>query len=386
MAQELEDEIKDRLPTKTLSRITGVHDSSTSRVRVFKTDDENVNLFVKISDRIDAGIMFDGELESLKHINATNTIRAPKEYFAFHNYDRKGTSAIVVEYLDIEALDDKTGEQLGRDLASLHTYNHKVLRFNDKASKWIGKRPPSARICVAKNEEDVEDEEEETLSFAKHSLKIDNKPGGNSIPPSSASDRFVPNQNVNPISDFGFDVPTSCGVLPQVNEWTSDWVSFFARYRLELPINAILSDHGDRELIQQWSHLQLKVDKFFADLSFKDGVDDSETIIPALLHGDLWSQNAARIKTDSDDWLPVVFDPSSFYGHSEYDFGIVRMFRGFPASFEQGYFEVMPKRKLFEQRNLLYQLFHHLNHWRQFGFGYRASSLRMIKLILETKL
>jgi protein-ribulosamine 3-kinase len=80
----------------------------------------------------------------------------------------------------------------------------------------------------------------------------------------------------------------------------------------------------------------------------------------------------------------ATYDPASFYGHSEYDFGIVRMFGGFPKEFEIAYFEESPKKKLFEKRNKLYQLFHNLNHWNHFGSGYRSSSLRiMIELNAE---
>ena len=43
-----------------------------------------------------------------------------------------------------------------------------------------------------------------------------------------------------------------------------------------------------------------------------------------MLHGDLWSGNAASINGE-----PVIFDAASFYGHHEYDLGIAKMFGGF---------------------------------------------------------
>ena len=42
---------------------------------------------------------------------------------------------------------------------------------------------------------------------------------------------------------------------------------------------------GDRELIELWSELQLKLGKLF------DGVN----VQPSLVHGDLWSGNAGHI-------------------------------------------------------------------------------------------
>ena len=51
---------------------------------------------------------------------------------------------------------------------------------------------------------------------------------------------------------------------------------------------SILSfQYGDRELQTLWSELQLNLDVFFKDVE----------VLPSLLHGDLWSGNAAE--TDS---------------------------------------------------------------------------------------
>lgn len=59
----------------------------------------------------------------------------------------------------------------------------------------------------------------------------------------------------------------------------------------------------------------------------------------------------------------VVFDPASFYGHSEFDLAIAGIFGGFNSQFYNSYFEVIPKEPGYEGRQLLYQLFHYLNHW-----------------------
>lgn len=80
---------------------------------------------------------------------------------------------------------------------------------------------------------------------------------------------------------------------------------------------------------------------------------------------------------------PVIFDPSSFYGHSEYELGIAGMFGGFNRSFYSAYHEKIPQAPGFETRNQLYQLFHYLNHWNHFGGGYRGSSIRIMKNLLK---
>ena len=62
-------------------------------------------------------------------------------------------------------------------------------------------------------------------------------------------------------------------------------------------------------------------------------------------------------------YISVIFDPASFYGHHEYDLGIMKMFGGFGRTFWEKYFETFPKNKGFKQRQDLYELFHNLNHW-----------------------
>ncbi|XP_069916175.1 fructosamine-3-kinase isoform X3 [Oryctolagus cuniculus] len=100
-------------------------------------------------------------------------------------------------------------------------------------------------------------------------------------------------------------------------------------------------------------------------------------VVPALLHGDLWSGNAAE-----DDAGPVVFDPASFYGHSEFELAIALLFGGFPRAFFTAYHRKVPKAPGSEQRLLLYQLFNLLNHWNHFGRSYRSAALGAMRRLL----
>lgn len=374
MSERLEEELKERLHTKRLEKLVASFSGACiSSGHCYSTDDGST-VFVKTNGSLSARVMFDGEYESLKRIEATKTIRVPKPITVMHNFDGKENSAIAMEFLDICPLSADCAKTLGVELAKLHDYNNKVVKFTQRASRWIGGKIPSTKQITEKKEKEEEGEEEN--QFSKHSMKVetDGRPQDSSASFSEYPDRFVPEPGTEIVEEYGFNIPTSCGLVPQNNQWSGDWVSFYAKNRLDHTIRMLLSDHNDRELNEQWSHLQLKVDKFFSDFEYK-GTREGE-IVPALLHGDLWSGNAAQL---SDGSRGVVYDPASFYGHSEYDFGIVRMFGGFPKEFEAAYFEVLPKGKLFERRNKLYQLFHHLNHWNHFGSGYRSSSLRMMK-------
>ena len=100
--------------------------------------------------------------------------------------------------------------------------------------------------------------------------------------------------------------------------------------------------------------------------------------VPCLLHGDLWSGNMAALKHG----VPVVFDPASYYGDAEAEFGIVDMFGGFSDGFHRGYASVKPFAEGFESRKHLYRLYHELNHFNLFGSSYAASCESTIDRLL----
>ncbi|XP_035233233.1 ketosamine-3-kinase-like [Stegodyphus dumicola] len=147
-----------------------------------------------------------------------------------------------------------------------------------------------------------------------------------------------------------------------------DHAEFYGQQRLDHQIRLVESNYGDREARELWSELSLKLPSFFKDI----------TITPALLHGDLWSGNVSETEEG-----PVIFDPAVFYGHSEYELSIADMFGGFPRSFYNAYYNVLPKQPGFEKRKDVYKLFHCLNHWNHFGGGYRSSSISIMKRILK---
>uniref|UniRef100_A0A803J6Y3 protein-ribulosamine 3-kinase n=2 Tax=Xenopus tropicalis TaxID=8364 RepID=A0A803J6Y3_XENTR len=170
------------------------------------------------------------------------------------------------------------------------------------------------------------------------------------------------------VDKFGFDTVTCCGYIPQVNDWQDDWATFFARQRLKPQLDLIAENYGDRAVLSLWAELQIKLHK-----AFKDTV-----ITPSLLHGDLWEANVAE-----DDLGPFLFDPGSFYGHSEFDLSIGEMFGAQGRAFFSGYHRKIPKAPGFETRSLLYQLFHSLNNWNHFGPEFRPSSLNLMEAVLD---
>ncbi|MEO1404808.1 MAG: fructosamine kinase family protein, partial [Cyanobacteria bacterium J06635_1] len=99
---------------------------------------------------------------------------------------------------------------------------------------------------------------------------------------------------------------------------------------------------------------------------------------PALLHGDLWSGNAAV--TDSGE--PVILDPATYYGDPETDLAMTELFGRFPDSFYQAYNAASPIDSGYRHRKVLYNLYHILNHFNLFGGGYASQANSMIEEIL----
>lgn len=184
------------------------------------------------------------------------------------------------------------------------------------------------------------------------------KKEASSVHKSSAEPQYV--------DKFGFHITTCCGYLPQNNEWCDDWPTFYAR-KLNQQITMLQEERHEKEAVELWEQLQRKIPKFFEGLDIK----------PSLVHGDLWGGNVSTTKDG-----PAIFDPASFYGHDEYDFGIAAIFGGFPSSSFRSYHTLVPKASGFDTRLQLYQLFHYLNHWNHFGSGYRGSSMGIMRSLL----
>ncbi|EGW13207.1 fructosamine-3-kinase [Cricetulus griseus] len=278
-------------------------------------DTDTGPVFVKVNRRTQARQMFEGEMASLEALRSTGLVRVPKPMKVIDLPG--GGAAFVMEYLKMKSLSSQASK-LGDQMADLHLYNQK-LREKSKAR-------------------------ENTVGYGAEGAE----PQG--------------------VTKFGFNTVTCCGFIPQVNEWQDDWPTFFTQHRLQAQLNLIEKDYADRETQELWSRLQVKIPDLFSGIE----------IVPALLHGDLWSGNVAE-----DDQGPIIYDPASFYGHSEFELAIALMFGGFPRSFFTAYHQKIPKAPGFDKRLMLYQLFNYLNHWNHFGREYRSPSLGMMRKLLR---
>ena len=62
---------------------------------------------------------------------------------------------------------------------------------------------------------------------------------------------------------------------------------------------------------------------------------------------------------------------------------MTELFGGFSQRFYQGYNEVFPLDKGYEQRKPLYNLYHILNHYNLFGGHYQTQALQIIQKLLS---
>jgi fructosamine-3-kinase len=172
---------------------------------------------------------------------------------------------------------------------------------------------------------------------------------------------------------YGFEVPTFCGATRLRNGWYESWEQCFDTLIRDLL--STLTERGNySELCRKGQDVRTRViPVLLGPLEIR----------PVLLHGDLWSGNTG---TDASTGEPVIFDPSSLYGHNEADLAIGRMFGGIPRSFFETYHKHMPKTEPVEQYDLrgdLYELFHYLNHTVLFGGGYANNALRKMEKLLR---
>ncbi|EPQ60399.1 fructosamine-3-kinase [Gloeophyllum trabeum ATCC 11539] len=172
---------------------------------------------------------------------------------------------------------------------------------------------------------------------------------------------------------FGFGVPTFCGATRQENGWSDTWEECYDKL-----IGGLLDGLGKKgrftELCRKGEEVRKRVIPHLLR---------SLKIEPVILHGDLWSGNTG---TDRVTGEPVIFDPSSYYGHNEADLAIARIFGGFPSSFYNTYHQNLPKSEPADQYELradLYELYHYLNHTLLFGGSYAGSATHKMDRLLR---
>lgn len=167
---------------------------------------------------------------------------------------------------------------------------------------------------------------------------------------------------------FGWTADNFIGATPQFNGQHPSWPHFFGERRLRPQLELARQNGMDRALIAKGHGIIERIGGLFVDYR----------PAPSLLHGDLWSGNAAQ----SGAGVPVIFDPACYYGDRETDLAMAELFGGFPGSFYAAYRAAWPLDAGYEARKPLYNLYHILNHFNLFGGAYLGQAQRMIERLL----
>jgi fructosamine-3-kinase len=165
----------------------------------------------------------------------------------------------------------------------------------------------------------------------------------------------------------GWHRDNTIGATPQVNAPEADWTAFWRERRLGCQL-ALARSGGHGRLADRGGRLMERLPALLG----------GHRPAPSLLHGDLWSGNAAMTANGE----PVIYDPAVYYGDREADLAMTELFGGFSRSFHDAYRATHPLDPGYETRKHLYNLYHVLNHLNLFGGGYAAQAERMIDQLL----
>ena len=231
--------------------------------------------------------MFEAEAQGLEEMNALKCVRIPN-VISYGQTDEH--SFLVLEYIELSKLQDKTAQLLGRQLAQLHSHKQ----------------------------------------------------------------------------DFhGWHIDNTIGSTPQHNERHHHWLSFWQQQRLGQQLKFAARNGYSGRLQDKGQQLLEQLPALFAGYSPE----------PSLLHGDLWSGNAAS----DQQGKPVIFDPACYYGDRETDIAMTELFGGFSKNFYVAYQAEYPLDSAYKTRKILYNLYHIINHLNLFGGGYLSQSENMIE-------
>ena len=170
----------------------------------------------------------------------------------------------------------------------------------------------------------------------------------------------------NPPAPYGWTADNFIGAGPQRNGWRTSWGAFFAEQRLGVQLaQAERSGH-------RLAGADTLLERVPAWL-------ENHQVQPVLVHGDLWSGNAALLTGHGH--TGAIFDPAVYRGDREVDLAMARLFGGYPEAFFAGYQAEWPLEPGHGERVTLYNLYHLLNHANLFGGGYWHQAQQCIQTL-----
>ncbi len=175
----------------------------------------------------------------------------------------------------------------------------------------------------------------------------------------------IESNKFNP-SSFGYPIHGYIGTTNQIKGWEKNWIKCFINLRIEPQLATLEKNFLD---IDTKNQIKLKIESVLID---------HEPMI-SLVHGDLWSGNIGINQMNKG----VIFDPASWWADYEVDIAMTRLFGNFRSEFYENYHKIIPIKKGYEKRTIIYNFYHILNHANMFGGSYYHQVQSYIRKILS---
>ena len=175
----------------------------------------------------------------------------------------------------------------------------------------------------------------------------------------------IESNRFNPES-FGYSMNGYIGTTNQIKGWENNWIKCFINLRIEPQLELFGKDFLEIDIKNK---LKSKI---------KSELNDHEPF-NSLVHGDLWSGNIGVNQINKG----VIFDPACWWADCEVDLAMTRLFGNFRSEFYENYHKIIPIKKGFEKRIIIYNFYHILNHANMFGGSYFNQVQSYIKNILS---
>ena len=170
--------------------------------------------------------------------------------------------------------------------------------------------------------------------------------------------------------NYGFENDNYIGLNPQRNLISDNWGSFFIEHRLDYQIELISNHSVSQHFREVLENCRNNLSSFL----------NENCEHASLVHGDLWSGNALYSQEggNAKAWL---IDPAVYRGDREVDIAMTEMFGGFGTSFYRAYQQVSPLSSEYENKKIIFNLYHYLNHYNLFGDSYLSSCRQAFEFI-----
>jgi fructosamine-3-kinase len=165
---------------------------------------------------------------------------------------------------------------------------------------------------------------------------------------------------------FGYPIEGFIGLTDQKKGWENNWIDCFLNLRIIPQLSILKSNVLDKKIKNKVK------EKIRSELLKHEPTN-------TLIHGDLWSGNVGIDKSGKG----VIFDPASWWADNEVDIAMTKLFGGFRKEFYEEYHKIIPIKKGFENRVIIYNLYHILNHANMFGGPYFNKVRDYVKTILK---